>query len=142
MTATVHQDHGMMRRNGQNLVAPIVGIREAAVQKNHGRTLAVDRIVDLDAIGFGFAAAVRGDRRRGRRQRLPPLRRIGGEFEERDEGSEGELAYESSPGKRSSPRQLSPFPPLPLSFKRATGSAHKDAPMTARRYRYSNGEPA
>jgi hypothetical protein len=64
------------------------------VQENHRRTLAVNRVVDLDAIGFDFAATVRGDRRRGRRQGLPSL---SGERRQRyagDERGEGELARE------------------------------------------------
>jgi hypothetical protein len=54
--------------------------------------------VDLDAIGFGFAATVRGDRRRGRRQVLPSL---SGERRQRyagEEGGEGELANLASLG--------------------------------------------
>jgi hypothetical protein len=83
VTATVHQDHGMMRRDSGNLVAPVAGIGEAAVQEDHGRTLAVDRVVDLDAVSFGFAAAVCGDRCRGWRQGLPSL---SGERRQRDAG--------------------------------------------------------
>src|SRR5580704_6190588 len=116
VTATVHQDHGMMRRDGWNLVAPIVGIGEAAVQENHRRTLAVNRVVDLDAIGFGFAATVRGDRRRGRRQVLPSL---SGERRQRyagEEGSEGELAHGASPG---TDRGWVSFSPFMLSCKRS-----------------------
>ena len=90
-----------MRRDGWNLVAPIVGIGEAAVQEDHRRTLAVDRVVDLDAIGFGFAATVRGDRRRGRRQGLPSLRGERRQRDESDEGGEGELAHEASPEVKS-----------------------------------------
>jgi hypothetical protein len=45
MAAAVHQNDGMMRRYGRNLAAPIVGIRQAAVQEDHWRGLAVDRIV-------------------------------------------------------------------------------------------------
>ena len=87
-----------MRRDGWNLVAPIVGIGEAAVQEDHRRTLAVNRIMDLDAVGFGFAAAVGGDRRRGRRQGLPSLCGDGRQRYESEEGGEGELAHEASPG--------------------------------------------
>jgi hypothetical protein len=73
MSAAVHQDHGMMRRHSRNLIASIVGTGEAAVKENHRRALPVDRIVDLNAVGFGFAAAVRGDRRRRWRQGFPAL---------------------------------------------------------------------
>ena len=65
----------MMGGYGRNLVAPIVGIGEAAVQENHRRALAVDRIVDLDSVSFGFAGAIGRDRRGGRRQGLPALLR-------------------------------------------------------------------
>ena len=42
VAAAVHQNDGMMRRHGRDLIAPIVGVREAAVQENHRRPLAVD----------------------------------------------------------------------------------------------------
>jgi hypothetical protein len=76
MAATVHQDHGMMRGDGWNLVAPIVGIGEAAVKEDYRRALAVDRVVDLDPVCFGFSAAVCGDRRRRRWQGFPSLRSV------------------------------------------------------------------
>jgi hypothetical protein len=35
VAAAVHQDHGMMRRHGRDLVAPVVGVGKAAMQENH-----------------------------------------------------------------------------------------------------------
>src|SRR3984957_5002827 len=120
MPTAVPQDHGMMRRHSRNRVAPIVGVGEAALQGDRRRALAVDRIMDLNAVGFGFAAAIGGDRRRRWRQGLPPL---SGETRQRgagEEGGEGERAHEASP--RLGPGSFSLFL---RSCKRATTWAAK-----------------
>ena len=71
MAAAVHQDHGMVGGD-RGPIAPIVGVGEAAVQEDHRRTLAVDRIIDL--IPLASASPLVGRDRRGRRrQGLPPL---------------------------------------------------------------------
>ena len=58
VAAAVHQDHGVARRDRGNLIAPIVAVGETAVQENDRRAAAIDRVVDLDAVGLGLAAAV------------------------------------------------------------------------------------
>ena len=68
VAAAVHQDDGVTRRHRRNLIAPVVGVGQAAVQEDHRRALAVDRVVDIDAVDLGLAAAVGCDRRRRRRQ--------------------------------------------------------------------------
>jgi hypothetical protein len=136
-TKSQSDPHGMMRRDCGNLVAPIVSIGEAAVEENHRRTLAVDSIVNLDPVGFGFAAAIRSDWRRGRREGLPSLR---GERRQRyagDERGEGERAHEASPGL--GPGELFAFPVFMQAHDQLV---RKDALMTGRRSRYGDRGPA
>ena len=73
MAAAVHQNDGVVPRDDRYLLAPIVGVGEPAVEEDHRRAVAVDRVVDVDAIGMRLTASAGGERRRRRRQRLPPF---------------------------------------------------------------------
>jgi len=87
-----------MRRHRRDLIAPIVGVGEPAMQEDDRRAVAVDRIVDLDPVGVGLAAAVGGDRGRRRRQHLPTLGRESGQGEN-EKGREDEPAHGASTTK-------------------------------------------
>jgi hypothetical protein len=73
VAAAVHRDDGMVRRQRLYLIAPVVRARQTAMQQDHRRAPAVDRIVDTDAVGVGLAAVVGGDWRWSRGQYLPAL---------------------------------------------------------------------
>ena len=75
MATAVHHDDQVMGCECRYLPAPIVRIRQSAMQQDHRRAMSVDRVVDTDAVGIGKTAAGAGDRRGRWRQRLPALHR-------------------------------------------------------------------
>ena len=78
---------------------PIGEFRDRLGVDGHRRTLTINRVVDLDAIGRGFAAEVGYNRRRRLRQGLPPLERAGGQKEE-DGETKGRATYPRGSGGR------------------------------------------
>ena len=91
----------MVRRQRRDLVAPIVGVGEAAVQQHDRRAVADRRVVQADAVDLGVAGVFAGDRRRRGRQRLP--QRIGHGDAQRDgeqQRQQHDAAHSSSPWGR------------------------------------------
>jgi hypothetical protein len=71
VAAAVDDDYGVMWSERLDLMAPIVRIGNAAVQKHDGRSVADGGVIKVDAIHLATADMLTGDRSRSRRKTLP-----------------------------------------------------------------------
>jgi len=80
VAAAVHDDDAVARLERANLVAPVIGVGEPAMQQDHRLAIfsrwAERGVPDFDAVDRGVAALRRGRQSRGRRQGQPL--RVGG----------------------------------------------------------------
>jgi len=109
MAAAVHENdpYDVPLRPGPD--HPNIGIAEPPCRKMNRRALAVDGIVDCDAIYMRFAAAVGMDWRRRRRQGLPSLRSKRKEEQRGQELAQAETDAWASPYGLLITYQLSPL---------------------------------
>ena len=90
VAAAVYDDDGVARRESLDLIAPIVRVGEAAVQKDDRRTVADRRVIEADAVDLGVTGVLAGDRGGSRWQGLPQRLTAGGmEREKQQEGEQG-----------------------------------------------------
>src|ERR1700751_770287 len=73
MAATVHDDHRIVRRQRLYLVAPIVGVCQAAVQQDYRGTRAVNTVMETDTVCVGLPSTCGANRCRRWWQQLPAL---------------------------------------------------------------------
>lgn len=78
VTATVHHNDRVAGFQRVDLIGPIIGIGEAAVQQDYGRAAAIYRVMDADAVGLDLAIPIGSDRSWRGRQGFPALDRFGG----------------------------------------------------------------
>ena len=71
VAAAVHDDDGVVRSESLDLLAPIVRVGEAAVQKDDRRTVTDRRVIEVDAVDLGVAGVLTRNRGRSWRQGLP-----------------------------------------------------------------------
>jgi hypothetical protein len=94
MAAAIHHDDSVVRRECLDLVAPIVGVRQAAMQKDDRRTMADGGVVEADAVDFGMAAMLPGHGSGRRRKGLPQRFAVGGLEREKQQQSEQDAAHD------------------------------------------------
>jgi hypothetical protein len=91
MAPAVDEDELMRASERRDLVGPIFAVRQAAMEQDHGRALAVELVVNVRAFMRDGAVEVRRRHLGQGREGLPALLRGGGRGEQRGEDErEGE----------------------------------------------------